>query len=66
MTQGFVQASMVFQWLTCRDSNERGKGFIPCQGTKIPHAAWHNQKFLKIKTNETMEIIEDTPTPLKR
>ena len=47
MTQGFVQASVVFQWLRCRDSNARGKGFIPCQGT--PHAAWHNQKFLKIK-----------------
>ena len=19
-------------------------GFIPCQGTKIPHAAWHSQE----------------------
>ena len=48
MTQGFVQASVGFQWLRYTGSNARGKGFIPCQGTKILYAAWHSQNFLKI------------------
>ena len=32
------------QWLRTHASTEVGRGMIPSQGTKIPHAAQHGQK----------------------
>ena len=37
--------SLVVQWLSVSVSNIGGEGSIPGQGTKIPHALWHVQKF---------------------
>ena len=37
--------SLVVQWLRLRASNSGSMGSIPGQGTKIPHAVWHSQKF---------------------
>ena len=34
---------LVVQWLGLHASNARGIGSIPGQGTKIPHAIWHDQ-----------------------
>ena len=52
-TQAFKKhirgTSPVVQWLRLHASTAEGTCSIPGQGTKIPHAAWHNQK--KIKTH---------------
>ena len=39
-----VGTSLVVQWLGLRASTAGGAVMIPGQGTKIPHAASHNQK----------------------
>ena len=43
--------SLAVQWLRLRAPNAGGMGWIPGQGTKIPHATQHGQK--------KEEIIED-------
>ena len=35
---------MAVQWLGLHASTAGGTGSIPGQGTKIPHALWHDQK----------------------
>ena len=42
--------SLVVQWLRLCASTAGGLGLIPGQGTKIPHATWHNQKKKNKKT----------------
>ena len=42
---------LVVQWLSVWASNARGAGLIPGQETKIPHAAWCNQKEGKKKVD---------------
>ena len=34
--------SLVAQWLGLHASNAGGASLIPCQGTKILHALWHD------------------------
>ena len=41
--------SLVVQWLRLLAPNAGGMGPIPGQGTKIPHATWHDQKKKKEK-----------------
>ena len=36
--------SLGVQWLRLRTFTAKGRSLIPGQGTKIPHAAWRDQK----------------------
>ena len=38
----------MIQFLRLQTANAGGEGSIPDQATKIPHAAWHNQKKKRI------------------
>ena len=41
------------QWLRLCAASAGGAGSIPDQGTKIPHASRHGQKFFLKRTNVT-------------
>ena len=43
-TAGGGGNSLVLQWLRLCVSTAGGTGFIPVQGTKVPHAMWRDQK----------------------
>ena len=40
--------ALAVQWLRLHASTAGGAGWIPGQGTKIPHAAWCSQKKKKV------------------
>ena len=41
------QTSLEVQWLRCYTSTPRGRGSVPCWGTKIPNAIWCGQENFK-------------------
>ena len=45
--QSEVRDSLVVQWLRLCASTAEGMALISGQGTKILHAAWHDQKQIK-------------------
>ena len=50
--------SLVVQWLRLLAPNAGGMGPIPGQGTKIPHATWHDQKKKKRKEDSALSHLD--------
>ena len=42
--KSFSGTSLVVQWLRLHTSNAGGRGSVPGQGIKIPHATWYSKK----------------------
>ena len=47
------------QWLRLQDSNARGRGLIPDQGTKIPHAMLRGQKKMQFRSDHNEGAREE-------